>query len=160
MSTRSFVYVKIKEEDKGTKKKADLIEVGLLDGDTLCYEDKGNVAKDKIKDVELNGNYIGFYHHFDGYLSGLGKTLLEHFDDYDTILNIALLGDESSIVDGDINPYCSWERERWDNIKPTVKDELGNREYEYEYLFDDDKWYYRRKDMDWTLLTIEEIEKV
>ena len=77
MSTRSFVYVKIKEEDKGTKKKADLIEVGLLDGDTLCYGDKGNVAKDKIKDVELNGNYIGFYHHFDGYLSGLGKTLLE-----------------------------------------------------------------------------------
>ena len=58
MSTRSFVYVKIKEEDKGTKKKADLIKVGLLDGDTLCHEDKGNVAKDKIKDVELNGNYI------------------------------------------------------------------------------------------------------
>ena len=27
MSTRSFVYVKIKEEDKGTKKKADLIKV-------------------------------------------------------------------------------------------------------------------------------------
>ena len=35
MSTRSFVYVKIKEEDKGTTKKADLIKVGLLDGDTL-----------------------------------------------------------------------------------------------------------------------------
>lgn len=76
MSTRSFVYVKIKEEDKGTKKKADLIKVGFLDGGTLCHKDKGNVAKNKIKDVELNGNYIGFYHHFDGYLSGLGKHCL------------------------------------------------------------------------------------
>ena len=103
MSTRSFVYVKIKEEDKGTTKKADLIKVGLLDGDTLCYEAKGNVAKDKIKDVELNGNYIGFYHHFDGYLSGLGKTLLEHFDTYDNILNIALLGDERRCLPSNIS---------------------------------------------------------
>ena len=158
MSTRSFVWVKIKEEDKGSTKKADLIEVGLLEGDTLCYRDKEDVAKDKIQGVELNGNYIGFYHHFDGYLSGLGKTLLEHFDTYDKILNIALLGDESSIVDGDISPYCSFERERWDNIKPTVKDELGNIEYEFEYLFNNDKWYYRYGDIDWTLLTIEEIE--
>ena len=105
MSTRSFVYVKIKEEDKGTTKKADLIKVGLLDGDTLCYEDKGNVAKDKIKDVELNGNYIGFYHHFDSYLSGLGKTLLKLFNTYDDIFNFALLFDEYTIVDVYIFPY-------------------------------------------------------
>lgn len=50
---------------------------------THCYIAKRNE----------NGTYTGIYCHFDGYISGVGQTLLNHYNDANKINELIALGD-------------------------------------------------------------------
>ena len=170
MSTRSNIYLKLKDESKGKTIKFDITK--------LPQGTRGDGIKYPIKDVKIpkRAKYMGIYHHWDGYISGgVGETLQTHYKDYDTILNLLMMGDISTINDG-VECYQGWRNEdcpavffgktmkikRWDRKKNDWKDsrvqmedENGNPDpkkllrEEYAYLFDGEKWwvsYYRYDD--------------
>ena len=158
MSTRSNIYLKLKEETKGTTIKFDPTKLPQPEGECTF----------KIKDVVVpkDAKFMRIYHHWDGYTSGVGATLNEYYKDYDTILNLLAMGDMSSINDR-ITSYQGWRNEdtppkflgdtaiskRWNKkkgksvervVKITTKNGKLSAKYaireEYAYLFDGEKW--------------------
>ena len=106
MSTRSNIYLKLKSETKGKTLKFDFDKLPRGNG-----EIHGELEF-PIKDVTIpqDAEYIGVYHHWDGYITGLGQTLLESYTDYDTILNMLIMGDLSTI-NGGVASYQGWRNE-------------------------------------------------
>ena len=144
MATRSHIVVKIKEEDKGKTVHFNPSLIPLA----CTYP---NDYLDKLQDVVLDKNYICIYHHWDGYPDGLGRTLVGIFNDYDTILNLLLAGDASSINGKEILQYCTFrENEEWEHTKPTLYDECPSCKENYIYLFDNGKWQFKSySDVEW-----------
>ena len=159
MSTRSNIYLKLKEETKGTTIKFDPTKLPQPEGECTF----------KIKDVVVpkDAKFMRIYHHWDGYTSGVGATLNEYYKDYDTILNLLAMGDMSSINEK-VTSYQGWRNENTppqffgDKVKvkhynyekgksvtrtQKITDKNGQliaekaiRE-EYAYLFDGEKWW-------------------
>ena len=93
-----------------------------------------------VQEVELNNDYIEIYHHWDGYPSSLGKTLLDEFNDYDKALNLCLGGDASTINNDVIKQYTPWRGESWEYCKPSMLD-APRYWNDYLYKFEDGEWY-------------------
>lgn len=134
MATRSTISLKINESDKGKKFKFD--ENKLPEG--VGYE-KDYI--DLLSSIMIETDYLTIYHHWDGYPDGVGATLLDEFNDYDSILNLMLGGDASTINGNTIVQYTAWRGEtgceaRQSNAEPSVTEE-------YAYLFKDGKWYFK-----------------
>jgi hypothetical protein len=129
-----MIYVKIKKEDFGKTMVADTTKLPseLLNNNFPNFE-KVTIPT-PLKDDTL---YIGIYCHFDGYPSGVGKELKKKFNDYEKALNLVLLGDCSSIIDG-IQTYHNRDNEDY-NI--TITNEIENSwDIEYNYIFENGKW--------------------
>lgn len=161
MSTRSNIYLKVSKETKGKTVKFNKNLLPNNEKHTLNYS---------IPDMKISKNtdYIGVYCHSDGYISGVGKELIENYDTYDKVLNLLALGDLSSICGG-ARSYLSWRNEKgteteeidetceritysWKNENeheekkiPAIIDGKLNAEWavkeEYAYLFDGENWY-------------------
>lgn len=113
------------------------------------------------------------YCHFDGYLSGVGRILLNHYKDREKVTTLIDLGNISSLgkeigEKHDFNEcpknVCNaYGRDREEeNISAThsdnVKDFLRNIDEKYTYLFnEDDKWMCRLSRGSMHLLTQEEV---
>ena len=160
MSTHAMVYVKVRDNDLGTKRKCDASKLEFIANSPLGITKE--VAKKKAKYVTLK-SFIGFYVHWDGYPSdGVGRVLFHKYSDYEGILNLALLGDESQIING-IEPYIGIPNPNvdWTVNKPTSKSTLTKKGVErYEYLFTESGWLYREcGDVVWNILTEEDVEQ-
>lgn len=135
MGTRSYIFVKIKEEDKGKSHKADLGKIPLLH----------YISSDLVKDVYIDkiSNYIGIYSAHEGYPDGVGKVLYEKFNTYENALNLVLGGNVINITGGDWDPYIpeskNWEFERPVQIFEIVK--TFGAIIDYIYLFDGQWWF-------------------
>lgn len=137
MATRATITLKIKDEDLNKTKKFDIDKLP----ENTSYKDD---CIENLREVTLNKPYISIYHHFDGYPEGLGLTLYEEFNDYDKALNILLGGDASSINGDTIIQYCpAYQDENWDRTKPDLTDEIPATDQDYQYYFDDEKWWFR-----------------
>lgn len=137
MATRATITLKIKDEDFNKTKKFDIDKLP----ENTSYKDD---YIENLREVTLNKPYISIYHHFDGYPEGLGLTLYEEFNDYDKALNILLGGDASSINGDTIIQYCpAYQDENWDRTKPDLTDEIPAADQDYQYYFDDEKWWFR-----------------
>ena len=90
------------------------------------------------------------YCHSDGYISGVGKTLLKNYKNYDDVLKLINYGGISSLADNfnDTSFYCrDWGRKNED--KPTqynnefcmMYEMTGATMIEYLYLFKNNDWY-------------------
>lgn len=108
MSTRSNIYLKLKSETKGKTLKFDFDKLPREHGEQ--HEE----LEFPIKDVTIpqDAEYIGVYHHWDGYITGVGQTLLESYTDYDTILNMLIMGDISTI-NGGVTSYQGWRNDNY-----------------------------------------------
>ena len=106
MSTRSNIYLKLKDESKGQTIQFDFSKLPTAHGEQHAE------LEFPIKDVTIpqDAEYIGVYHHWDGYITGVGQTLLESYTDYDTILNMLIMGDISTI-NGGVTSYQGWRNE-------------------------------------------------
>lgn len=143
MSTNSCVIVKLRREDIGKEMKFD---ASKLPSNVSLESWDGEEVKEMCEPIQLNGEYVGIYCHWDGYPSGVGAALEASFKSYDDVLNLILGGACSSINDDSIRHYSNRNGEEWKHIKPCV----GNHAYEvvskvggyieYSYLFDNDKW--------------------
>lgn len=136
MSTRSNISVIVKDSDLGKTMKFD---------DSKLPKDRVAEGVDVMGEVRIAKPVLQIYHHWDGYPEGVGKTLLEDFNDYDKALNLVLGGDVSSILGGCLAYYCA--REGFDGPEqldvPTMYEE-------YVYKFEDGKWYFQSEDdTDW-----------
>ena len=149
MSTRSNIYLKLKDESKGQTIQFDFSKLPTAHGE------QHEKLEFPIKDVKIpqDAEYIGVYHHWDGYPENLGKTLLEQYNDYDTILNLLLGGDASTINNNNVCQYCAWRGEDWEYVKPKQLDKPAFNE-EYLYKFENGVWYFRDEyeNEDWTNL--------
>lgn len=149
MATRAMIYVKVNEEDIGKEMKADLDKVK----DKLSSRLTLGAIDNQIGSVKL-GKYVGIYHHWDGYPSGVGETLLNEYNDYESALNLVLLGDESTINES-LHPYMGNNGEEWEHCKPMVidSDGIGDTLENFDYLFSDGSWKFRAKGDEWKELT-------
>lgn len=142
MSTRSIIAIVIKSEDKGR-----VITPNL---DVLGKPINSNFANPEFHDTTLEQGIISIYHHWDGYPTGVGATLLEEFNDYEKALNLMGFGDASSINGVPATFYNSWrpgedwsftqpkQYENEDTFTENYKDDVF---IEYIYLFKDGKWW-------------------
>ena len=149
MATRSTISLKVSESDKG---KVFHFDIDKLPKSVLGYEDD---FINKVGDVKLEKDYLTIYHHWDGYPEGVGETLVEKFNDYDTILNLLCGGDASSINGETIIQYCAWRGEAWNDayggVQPKQSDTEPSVTEEYAYLFKDGKWFFKGyKVEEWT----------
>ena len=134
MATRSMIWVKINSEDFGKTMMTDTSKLPMLDFNYPCVEYTIPIPK------EGNELWLGIYCHWDGYPEGVGAKLLQSYNTYETILNLVLLGDCSSIVN-DVISYHNWRNEDH-NIRVEYGHPKGNTGIDYTYYFDNGKWSY------------------
>lgn len=148
MATRSNICLVLKKEDIGKSVKFDETKLPK----DVTYD---NEFLNLVEEVTLEKPVLEIYHHWDGYPENLGKTLLEQYNDYDTILNLLLGGDASTINNNHVCQYCAWRGEDWDweYVKPKQLDKPAFNE-EYLYKFENGVWYFRDEyeNEDWTNL--------
>ena len=155
MSTRSVIIVKVRKEDIGKEMKFNeaMLPVPLDNWD--CKDLDGNVyrkegGKNLCKPVVINEQYLAIYCHWDGYPSGVGAELKEHFTDYQKALNLVIGGSVSALDSRYVRHYANRQGEKWDYLKPTQgktqKEVLKPFDWsEYAYLFDEARggWVYK-----------------
>ena len=155
MSTRSCIIVKVRKEDIGKEMKFNeaLLPIPLDNWD--CKDFDGNVyrkegGKNLCKPVVINEQYLAIYCHWDGYPSGVGAELKEHFTDYQKALNLVIGGSVSALDSRYVRHYANRQGEKWDYLKPTQgktqKEVLKPFDWsEYAYLFDEARggWVYK-----------------
>ena len=139
MATRSTISLKVSEGDKG---KVFHFDENKLPKGLSCV----NEEIDKVGDVKVEHDYLTIYHHWDGYPEGVGETLVEQFNTYDSILNLLCGGYASSINGDTICQYCAWRGEAWEDVQPTQSDREPSVREEYAYLFKDGKWFFKAYD--------------
>ena len=162
MATRSFIGVVVNPQDKGKAIEPSLELLGKDIETTLENPEFHTTTIDESTEV------IRIYHHWDGYPSGVGRTLFEEFNSYEKAINLIAFGDASTINGTDAVFYNSWrEGEDWKHTKP--RQYTSEQAYEdscdedYAYLFKDGKWYVKncwsdKSEQDWKELT-EELTK-
>ena len=137
MSTRSNIRVILKEEDRNRDMKFN----------PEMFKIKREWGPEQVDGKWDTVNPGGaealiIYHHWDGYPEGVGKTLIEEYNDYDKALNLVLGGDCSSI-NGGYAPYATRKCEDWDSIQPRAVNAKHKMEEEYDYMFKDGEWFVR-----------------
>jgi hypothetical protein len=99
----------------------------------------------KIKSGRNKGKFIFIYSHFDGYLKGLGKTLVHDYNSEELARQLIHEGD--CIYPGTCyvqknKDYNILKPKKVDNIKDTFQQE-------YSYIWDENKWIYSSNGSDW-----------
>lgn len=119
----------------------------------------------KIMLVDSDNIVTGIYCHFDGYLDGVGATLLEHYSDLDKVKDLIALGSisylEKSIecplghsFNTPIKGYTvAYHRDRGEDfcqsrgvIEDGIIKNIAFEEYNYVYFESDSEWYLKSKD--------------
>lgn len=130
MSTNAIVYIRLKEEDKGKVLKFNPSLTKEAD------RDSGNVRREL--NVENDIAIIGAYVHWDG--DTIIESLKEHFNDYDSALNLILGGAMSYISDNIVRFYTSWRDEPYEVYKVKETGKLKHKYIPCTYLFEDNQW--------------------
>lgn len=151
MGTHCRIFIKIEESEKGKWLKCNK---NLLHNPIEWYN---QTPKFKIK---ATTDYIGIYCHYDGYIDGVGKELLENYNTREKALNLISCGDCSEVLDN-VRAYFPWRtnvamdvnqlRRVWNVQRPYQSKVLDFRTH-YVYLFENGEWYLVSKDYSKTLL--------
>ena len=131
-------------------------------------------TRSNIGIVNDGGSVTGIYVHWDGYPEYVGKILLNHYNTSGIVCELMDLGDLSSL---NANLYCEDNNHSFNNPAPGVCVAYGrdrgeknadsksftnisefekyvNRtEADYQYLFNNGKWQFRKHDGKWRELT-------
>lgn len=94
-----------------------------------------------------NGHVESVYCHFDGYLEGVGETLMLYYTHPYKVDALIGLGDLLSVGETNVKSFHDDDGEDWDDVKPQIvplvnliyyaKQERGAH---YVYLFQDGNW--------------------
>lgn len=113
--------------------------------------------------TKTDTGYAGIYCHFDGYLDGVGKTLLEHYKTQEKVNQLIALGDISTLGPeiGEAHDFdnrdgkqtTAYMRDRGETgceqrQGETINDvEKGIGHNGYVYVFEDGKWTVNGEDL-------------
>jgi len=110
---------------------------------------RSNIAIELPKDKKGNKKVKVIYVHSDGYPYGVGKCLVDHYNNYDLAKELFQHGDASYL--GDTIDECSFYGRDWDRKEDpaqTHRDEWmymygmrGGNMIEYIYLFKNNHWH-------------------
>jgi hypothetical protein len=125
MATRSNIAIILKEEDKA-RVFAEL---------NKRLEDAGN---NRFRYGVDNGNVLQIYCHWDGYLEGVGRELIDCFNSYDDALKLILEGD-CSYIEGGVACHYTSKGEDWESNRPEQRMHAKCLE-DYLYVFKDGVW--------------------
>ena len=96
------------------------------------------------------GEVVASYVHYDGYLSGVGSTLAEHYTDPKVVKDLCEVGSLRSLKET-LNESCAagWHNEDYalylcDN--DYLEEAWDNYGVEFIYLYDNGKWNYATHD--------------
>lgn len=94
-----------------------------------------------------SGVIFSVYHHFDGYIDGLGKELVTNYNDVNKAYSLVRenIGGYCTILNGDTTPTYTWLDGRLESRDRNDYKDKGNRwSEEYLYLWDSSKarWTY------------------
>mgnify|MGYP001070772816 CR=1 FL=1 len=102
--------------------------------------------------MKTNGeNYLQIYCHWDGYIEGgVGEMLINHYNTYEEVEDLIMMGDASSINET-LEESEFYHRDRNEDLQveyykdlTSFKSERMNEEYDY--LFQDEEWYIIKDD--------------
>jgi len=95
------------------------------------------------------GLYRTVYGHWDGYLSQVGRILLENYTSSECVLGVIKEGDFSKLgptIDETIF-YSRDKGESYELVSPRVSKSIADIEkQDYNYLFNGKKWFYFKED--------------
>ena len=129
--------------------------------------------------LNSDGSITGIYVHFDAYPAYVGKTLLNCYTDTDIVNKLIDLGDLSSLGEdlyatghtwkSPIEGVCvAYGRDRGEKgvesqrFISEIEYKMNGKGVDYQYLFKNDKWYYRnvnKTQSDFVELTAEDCER-
>lgn len=95
-----------------------------------------------------DGKIRSIYIHWDGYVSGVGHTLRDHYNTQDAADDLIHMGDCSSLTETleDSTFYHRDRNEDWDDVQPGVADDLetslDRNDQSYNYYFENGEWFY------------------
>ena len=94
--------------------------------------------------LRTDGSIVSSYVHYDGYETGVGMTLLEHFNDDKSALGVAVGGYYSSLsedLDASLNDSVhNEEPEMFDSMEEFETYLMENSHLEFGYLWTGGKW--------------------
>lgn len=140
----------------------------------MSRKDKSLSTRSAILEKTETG-YRGIYCHNDGYVEGVGITLLEHYTDPAKVSSLIDLGDISSLgelVDPQPNTVHSFEnpdypivtvaygRDRGESdteatVGKTIKQVANKIDHAYLYVFENGRWSVDGRPLDLMLLKLE-----
>jgi len=94
-----------------------------------------------------SGVILSVYHHFDGYIDGLGKELVTNYNDVNKAYSLVRenIGGYRTILNGDTTPAADWLDGRLKSLNRNDYKERGDHwSEEFLYLWDSSKarWTY------------------
>lgn len=107
-----------------------------------------------ISYLYADGSVASIYCHFDGYVDGVGKNLLAHFQGAGKVKELIKGGDISSIGDdGSVDSYLN-RGENYYSVRPNVSENLQEAHAKamdvasYHYVFDEveNVWFLLERD--------------
>lgn len=149
MSTRSYIIARVPKHMIGTTIQFDAKKLPVKVGEKDYSKPRPYPVIEREaaprEPIKLEHEYIGIYHHHDGYVEGLGATLLKDYTTLDAVLNLIAGGDCSSCLEH----YMGWAEygNNTADMLPVQSDEPMPDE-EYSYLFDNGKWVYYSMEYD------------
>lgn len=169
MSTRSNITVVLLPEDRGKQLVFDpaLVrhpfivpaEHAAYYRDAFLYKDMASFTVPSIFSPSKPGSALCSYCQSDGYLDGVGATLLEDFPDYRSALNLVLLGDAECIMavtdvkttpagySQGVLPSPRRHPEHFPHVECSDNDSERDFDGAFHYLFEDGRWKVRTKDV-------------
>ena len=101
---------------------------------------RGTVA---IKNED--GSVTSIYSHWDNYIEGTGAVLVKKYTTVAAVKELIMLGDCSFIEEDRVEAYHRDRKEDWEGVQPQTwenyEEMLKDNYQEYNYLFDNNKWY-------------------
>lgn len=136
MSTSAHIFIRLDDSDIGKTMKQDLSKIGV----------NMNFVKEQPREVTLEKRYMGIRCQWDCYPDGVGNVLLSEFKDKESIINLLLGGDASSLIGGVVQYATIYEesKEPWEYNKPKFYDAIPDTTEDFLYLFQDNVWYIRK----------------
>ncbi len=131
MATRSTIMVAIPKEFRGK---------------TFHYVPKEETHFEfETPEVTIpeDAKFVEVYHHWDGYVEGLGRELIVDFNGkgFEYVMEHLIAGGDLSTT---YCPYHAWRDEEWDSVAPNFSDREFKISEEYQYFMDENgKWFFR-----------------
>ncbi len=105
--------------------------------------------------LKTETGYKTIYNYFDGYLDGLGKTLLFSYNTQEKVEQLISMGGASA-VEETLDKSIFYHRDRGEDIEIEMSSfELESDMVDYIYMFEDGNWYVKTRRRQKTLLTEE-----